>query len=415
MTLTFAALPASPLEAQAPASPDSILARLERAEEQIALLRQQLATAASSGVQSRSGARVEVWARALANGWRNSGTVNNLDVPVLAFPNAEERPATLGMVLRQTTVGLDFSGVSALGAEVVAAISGDLYGGVQSGSGNRRLFPEPRLRIARAVLRWPMAEIMVGQDVPLIAEEDPVSLASIGIPGFAQAGNLWFWLPQARVSIHTATPVRLGLHGAVMGSWSGDDPAGNGNVDAGERSGRPAFEGRVNARWGEGPTSAEVGVGAHVGWVRRSGDTSLTTSRAIAITARIPVGWFELRGEAYRGQVLRGLGGGGIGQNFGILTPAFASRPLQDRGAWAQVNLRPTAALLVGTGCGVDDPRDDEGPQRLRNQACEAHLHLRPAGPLVLGLEVRHLRTNYRIPRTIAMSTHLNLSAGVEF
>lgn len=407
---------ASLLPAQTPAAQDSILARLERAEEQIALLRQQLATQAASGVQSKSGARVEIWGRVLANGWRNTTAVNNLDVPTFAVPGTERFPATAGAVLRQTTLGFDVQGLEVLGGQLTAAISADLSGGVQAGSGNRRLFPEPRLRIARTSLRWTTVEIMVGQDVPLIAGEEPVSLASVGTPDFATAGNLWFWLPQFRVLLETPTRVRVGLQGAVIAPWSGEDPASSGSVDMGERAGRPSLQGRVRAAWGDGARPAEIGVGGHVGWLRRDGSMTRETSRAVAATARIPAGWLELRAEAYAGRLLRGLGGGGVGQNFGSPPVPMAAGPIiDDQGGWAQLNVQPRTAFLIGGGCGLDNPDDGDRPIRSSNRACEGHLHLRPAGPLVLGLEVRKLTTVYRAFRESANSTHVNFALGVEF
>jgi hypothetical protein len=120
---------------------------------------------------------------------------------------------------------------------------------------------------------------------------------------------------------------------------------------------------------------------------------------------------------------LRGLGGGGVGQNFGVLAPGapagFVGHTIRDRGGWGQINLRPSTMFLVGGGCGVDDPRDFSAPARSRNQACEGHVQLRPASMLVIGFEGRAIATEYLNPftnaRSTARSTHLNLALGVEF
>lgn len=429
LTVTACLTLASPLHGQTPVPPDSVLARLERAEEQIALLRQQLATQAQTQVQSKSRVQLEFWGRILANAWRNSDGANNLDVPTFAAstplfvcpggvlpppPPCSTRPAphaTAGASLRQTTLGIDAVGMRALGAELSAGISADFFGGVQGGSGNRRLFPEPRLRIARLAMKWNAAEIMIGQDVPLLTPEEPVSLSSLGIPTFTNAGNLWFWLPQLRVSFDTPTRLSVGVQAAVVAPWSGDDPAPTGNIDLAEASGRPFYQSRVRVRW----SNAEVGAGAHIGWFlgREASDLAQfikVRSHGFAATARVPVGWFELRGEAYTGRLLRGLGGAGIGQNF-----APSGQTLDQRGGWGQINLQPRPEFLIGGGCGVDHPkRRGSTPVRTRNQACEGHLQLRPAGPVVLGLEVRMLETEYTATRTVK-NTHLNLAFGVEF
>jgi hypothetical protein len=415
-TFVLSSTAASPLSAQDSTSADSVLARLERAEEQISLLRQQLETQAGSGVQTRSGARVELWGRVIANAWRNTGLVNNLDVPTVALVPVGRPLPTVGGVFRQSTIGLNLSNVQALGGQASASLSGDFYGGVQSGSGNRRLFPEPRLRIASAAVRWKLGEIMIGQEVPLIASEEPVSLASIGIPDFASAGNLWFWLPQLRFLIETSSRVRFGLQGAIIAPWSGEDPSTSGNVDIAESSDRPYLQSRLRATWGDPARPGELGVGAHVGWLRRSGTADIEQGSAVSLTGRIPVGWLELRGEIYRGSLLRGLGGGGISQNFGApATPGGLGAIILDTGGWAQLNITPSPAVLLGGGCGIDDPRDSDLPVRSHNRACEGHLHLRPSGPVVIGLEFRALRTEYLPSRAIARNNHFNLALGVEF
>jgi hypothetical protein len=64
-----------------------------------------------------------------------------------------------------------------------------------------------------------------------------------------------------------------------------------------------------------------------------------------------------------------------------------------------------------------DDPDDaDLNPatQRLRNLAVEGHASWRRA-PIVLGAEVRLLRTRYGAGLGTVEATHLNLAAGFEF
>jgi hypothetical protein len=120
----------------------------------------------------------------------------------------------------------------------------------------------------------------------------------------------------------------------------------------------------------------------------------------------------ELRGEAYVGRALAGLGGGGIGQNFGIDSTA-----VETAGGWAQLNVRPSAAWEIGAGAGLDDPDDSDlvvATQRFRNLAVEGHASWRRA-PVVVGAEVRLLRTRYGASVGTVEATHLNLAAGFEF
>jgi hypothetical protein len=208
--------------------------------------------------------------------------------------------------------------------------------------------------------------------------------------------------------------VRLGLEAAVLAPTSGDaQTAFFTQPDIAERSSRPYLQGRVRIRWGTGEGLGEVSVGGHYGWLA-VGPSRRVSSRAAAVGVWTPlVRGLELRGEAYVGQAVAGLGGGGIGQNFGLDSTTVATG-----GGWAQLNVRPASGWEVGAGLGIDDPDDaDLDPatptQRLRNLALEGHASWRLA-PVVLGAEVRLLRTRYTGIGTVK-ATHLNLAAGFEF
>ncbi len=425
------------------ASRDSIAARLRRAEAAIELLRQQLAVEASTVVRTRSRLQIELSARVLMNSFLTSNRVNNVDVPQFGLPRAAVPPTlpgstppgspgtrALGISVRQTRLGAAMSVDSVLGGVFEGDIDLDFFGGVSTGPGDRRLFPEPRLRTARARLRWDRGSVLIGSETPLISDLNPVSLASVGVPGFVTAGNLWNWLPQVRISrdlIVTASGVRVGLQGAVLAPFSNTLNSGETDaVDAGERSGRPYLQSRVNVRWGDGAaepgapsdvslggTGGELGVGMHRGWVRAAGD-STSVSSALSIDGRVMIApRVEIRGEAYRGQLVRGLGGGAIGQGFGrSLSGGTVGPPLRDVAGWVQLNVQAHATLISGAGCGRNSVNRDDRPIRLENTACAAHLLWRPAQPLVLGMEFRQVRTRYSDQTSRA--NHMNLSFGFE-
>jgi hypothetical protein len=115
-------------------------------------------------------------------------------------------------------------------------------------------------------------------------------------------------------------------------------------------------------------------------------------------------------GEAFAGKALAGLGGGGIGQNTGA-----AGVPVQTKGGWGQLNLRPTSEWIFGGGCGIDDPDDADvaAGGRLKNFVCEGHLEWRPRGPMVFGFEFRRFKTTYAVGDFNA--SHINLAAGYRF
>ena len=93
------------------------------------------------------------------------------------------------MEIRQSTLGLAVSTTHVLGANFVGDLDVDFGGGQQASVGGR-VFPLLRMRTARAFLLWHNAELMLGQDSPLIVGLNPVSLAAIGTR-VAGAGNLW--------------------------------------------------------------------------------------------------------------------------------------------------------------------------------------------------------------------------------
>jgi len=391
---------------------DSITARLDRAEEQIRLLQQELADEAQTRVTTRSRMSLEFTGRVLVTGFSNSRRVNNVDDPQFVRPDtASGLPqGGAGMAIRQTSLGLAVNAPQVFGGSFHGDLDVDFYGGQQPSTGGRT-FPLLRLRTARAMVKWTHGELMIGQDAPLIASGNPTSLAALGTPDFAGAGNLWLWLPQVRAGLETGGSVSIGIQGAVLAPTSGDPAnAFDTDDDVAEHSSRPYLQGRVHVRWGADEMAGDIGVGVHQGWLATKGD-SLLTSSAVAIDFKLPLtSWFELRGEGYRGQALKGLGGGGIGQGTGL-----NGVPVHDEGGWAQVNFKPSSRLLLGAGYGMDDPRDsDLGPgSRLKNVVREAHIHVRPGGPFVFGVEYRRLETTYSTG--MLANDHVNLSLGIEF
>jgi hypothetical protein len=353
----------------------------------------------------------------LVNAFYNDAKVNNSDVPQFALrPDPVTGPpaSAAGATVRQSRVTIVASVPGFAGGALSAELDVDFFGGQQPSTGGRT-FPLLRIRRAFAELTGRQWALFVGQESPPIAEVNPSSLASIGFPEFAGAGNLWLWIPQVRASadLRAMSGVRLGLEVAALAPTSGEaQSAFFTQPDIAERSSRPYLEGRVRARWGAGDQPAEVSLGGHYGWLATGPDRRAHT-KAVAASVWVPLlSQLELRGEAFTGEALAGLGGGGIGQNFGRDSVAVSTT-----GGWIQLNVRPSLAWEIGAGGGIDDPDDadlDLQSQRLRNMTFEAHLLWRQA-PVVLGGEVHRTRTRYGNPLTDLDFTHLNLAAGFEF
>ena len=317
-----------------------------------------------------------------------------------------------GGAIRQTRLGVFLSDPDVLGGSFTGEIDVDFFGGQPPVGG--RTFPLARLRRAVGTVSWRRAQLLIGQETPLVASREPRSLASVGFPDFAGSGNLWLWIPQARVSLETGVTLRLAVQGAVLAPTGGtaQGPFLT-KPDSAERTGRPYLQGRIRLGWGPADDPSEIAVGGHQGWLRGLDsltNDSLLTSQAVTVDARIKLGAFELIGEAFVGKALAGLGGGGIGQNFGN-----NGEQVRTRGGWGQVNLTLRRGWLAGGGCGIDDPDDADVPATgmLRNLVCEGHLQWRPPGPMVFGFEYRRLRTTYQSGDFAA--SHLNAAAGFRF
>jgi hypothetical protein len=408
-----------PLRAQNPrdsvqARVDSLADRLDQAEQSIESLRRQLQEQHQASVGSRLRNHVEISGLVLFNGWYTNARTNNADVPqFVANPqDSSGLPnANLAGGIRQSRLGLAMNGMNALGAQLSGELQMDFSGGQQPSSGGRT-FPLPRIRTAFVRLDWRHIGVLVGQETQIISPLNPVSFAAVGTPEFTAAGNLWFWVPQVRLSYETGIAPRFGVQVAALSPMLGSPQGAFGTAaDSAEKSRRPFVQGRLYIGWGDGETESQIGVGIHRGWIATTGDT-LLTSEAYTGDVRLAIGEKVLiLGEGFlNGQATAGLGGGGIGQEFGL-----GGRPVKSHGGWAQLNLRPTALWELGGGAGLDDP--DEAlltpAQRGRNIIYEGHVHLRPGGGLLLGAAFRHIETSYATGTLTA--NHINGFVGLAF
>jgi hypothetical protein len=404
----------------AQAAQDSVLQRLEKAEEAIERLQHELAEQAQSKVQSRLQNPVEISGLILINGFYDGAKFNNADVPqwVAASQDSGGAPnSRLGGMLRQTRLGITVRPGKVLGADLSGDLQLDFYGGEPEEAYDRLLTP-PRIRTANVSLAWPHLSLLVGQEKPIVSPQLPVSFAASGYPEFAGAGNLWAWIPQVRLTYETGSGVRFGLQGAALDQIQAMDAnlTASPQLDIGERSGRPGIEGRVYVAWGSDENRSVVGVGAHQGWLATTG-TATVLSQALTADFHLVAGMVSLTGEAFTGQALGELGDGGIGQDIGP-----QGQVIRTKGGWVQLDLRPSFAWELGAGYGRDDPRNaDLGTAagvlppdaRLRNVVYEGHLHWRPGGGLLLGGEFRRFQTTFA-PGTLS-ANHVNLFAGVFF
>jgi hypothetical protein len=367
--------------------------------------------------QEHAAPEVSISATVLMNGFYTSAKTNNVDLPQYAVPRdtTDSFPsAGAGATLRQTRVQARAFAAGVAGGDFTAEVDVDFWGGQQPSNGGRT-FPLLRIRRAWARMDWDRFQVLAGQEAPPIVELNPSSLGSLGLSSLSSSGNLWLWIPQIRLSadLTGGKGPRLALEGAVLAptGYVPQTPFVT-QPDRAEQSRRPYLQSRLRLHWGRGDHRGEFSVGGHLGWLSTTGD-SLLHSRAAAVMLQLPLGRrVELRGEAFTGQAIAGLGGGGVGQNLGL-----GGRPLRTRGGWAQLLVRPPGGWELGASYGQDDPKDgdlDQTVQRLKNQTMVGHLHWRPA-PLVLGIEFRHIITQYGPGIGQRTANHVNLALGAQF
>ncbi len=418
LALLLCAAATVPLRAQS--QQDSLEERLEKAEEAIQRLQHELEAQAQSSVQSKLQNRVEISGLILVNGFYDGARFNNADVPewVAAAQDTTGLPnSSIGGVLRQTRLGITVRPGKVLGGDLSGDLQLDFFGSEDGVDANTRLISPPRIRTANVRVDWPHFGVLVGQEKALVAQQSPVSFAAIGYPEFAGAGNLWNWIPQARFTAEAGRALRVGLQAAALDPLWEPSAAYSAAPDLGERSGRPAVEGRIYLDWGNDEGESTIGFGVHRGWIATTGAGTITSEALTAdfriVFARI----VSVAGSAFTGQVLNGLGDGGVAQDLGPL-----GQPVRTRGGWAQLDVRPTFAWEFGGGYGRDDPTDSDLEQaggtlpataRLSNVVYEGHVHWRPGGGLLIGTEFRRFETGFAAG--VLKANHVNGFVGLFF
>lgn len=383
-------------------------------------------------VESASKYRLRLSGIVLLNLFGNSGTVDNIDMPTLAY----DRPpgssgANFGATLRQSQIGFEVFGPTLGGARTKADLQLDFAGGFPrtlNGVNSGLL----RLRTGTMRLDWSKTSVVAGQDGLFFSPLSPTSFASLAEPAFSYAGNLWSWVPQLRIErrISVGENSNLVLQGGVLDPLSGEPPSSGfyRQPVAGELSRAPAFGTRV--AW----VTNAFGQPMHVGLSGYYSRQDYGFDRAVDGWAgmtdfEVPLGHlFALSGELYRGSGLGGLGGG-IGRSalFSGVPGSSQSivRDLNAAGGWAQLKYRPTATLEFNGAFGEDNPFSADlhafpspqsygDPSLTKNQGSFINVIYRPRSDLLFSAEYHHVKT-YTLLNGSYRADHINLMMGVLF
>jgi hypothetical protein len=383
-------------------------------------------------VESASKYRVRLSGIVLLNLFSNVGTVNNIDDPSVVWDRPPGASAgSFGATLRQSQVGLEVFGPQVAGARTKADLQLDLGGGFPNAPDGVN-FGLLRLRTGTMRLDWARTSVVAGQDSLFFAPASPTSFASLVVPAFSYAGNLWSWVPQVRVEhrFSLGEQSNLLVQGGILDPQSGEPPVFNSyrQPQAGERSRQPGYGTRVAWSRNVFGQPLRIGVGGYYsrqdyGFNRTVDAWASTTDWDLPLRRQL-----SLSGVFYRGKGIGGLGGG-IGRSVlfsgdpGSLYTAV--RGLNSAGGWAQLKFRPANKLEFNGAFGVDapylpdlrafaNPQTYGDPTLTKNQGSLVNAIYRPRSDLLFSAEYRHLKT-FTIDNGVYNADHINLMMGVLF
>jgi hypothetical protein len=421
-----AATTASPAPKDQPPAQSASATALDEIRERQAIAESQIATHEQTKVETESKYPLKVTGLLLFNAFVNTRQVDIPEDPTYALPGS----GSTGFSLRQTVLGLDARGPHLLGADSDADVRVDFF--ATGASSNYAANGLLRLRTAHAGLNWGHTRAFVALDRSLISPYSPSSLVAVGEPALAWSGNLWAWVPQLGVS-H-----QLPLHRSVLKMAAGlvdvpNPPQLGSNTTAvpsvwqAERSRWPGLNARIAWAKGDDGHGPELGIGGYFSPHMTANNVRFNAWAGTA-DLRLPLGSrFEFLANAYRGQALGGLGGGGYTDYvFEYKSTSRTLYPLDDIGGWTQLKFKPHQRLEFNAAYGIDNPFANDirlsyttSPAQTysglaRNRTAAGNVIYSPSSYLLFSLEYRRLWTNYA-NGTMNTSDVIGLGAGYRF
>jgi regulator of replication initiation timing len=337
----------------------------------------------------------------------NSGTTDNIDLPIVALPPQPNEPqGSFSATARQTILGLDATGPHFGSASSSAALSVDFFGGIPY-SETATAAGLLRLRTAHATLAWPNRALTVAFDRPILTPREPTSWITVGEPALAWSGNLWNWAPQLEFSQYLSR------------GWTGKlaliDPPAPGNFsstgermpDPAEKSRQPGYEAHLgNAIEMGGSRMIEWGAGGYYSRQAYANDQHLDAWTGSADWSMALASPLEISGMFYRGRGIGGLGGGAF-KDYVPFDNYTEFRGLDAEGGWGQVKWRFSPIVEANVAAGEDNAfanelRDSDYAyatgldiyQNLaRNLTAYGNVVYRPHTYLLFSAEYRQIRS----------------------
>jgi uncharacterized protein (UPF0335 family) len=359
--------------------------------EQTEIQEQQIQDLAQTKVEASQRYPIRITGMALFNAYLNSLLNGGAQYSTIASltPGSDRGGGTM----RQSVIGLEYRGPTTLWG---GKVHGSLYMDFFAGTG-QSLDQLVHIRTGSIEVDWKSRSAMVGLEKPIFSPREPNSLAQVGISPLTGTGNLWLWVPQAkveqRIKLGPRTQVRAQV--GIMETRESLALQTTSYVPT-VASGRPGLEGRFEfAHGAEGGRRIEIAPGFHVSSTHVA-DTSVPSSLFSVDWFMNPVSRLELTGEYWTGQNVMNLGTGAIRQGFVVLGDGFAA-PVHSTGGWAQLTWLATRRLSFNFFSGQQDDRNrDLFAGRIgKNQKYGANFFYRLAPNVLASLEASQLRTTY--------------------
>jgi hypothetical protein len=339
---------------------------------------------------------IRITGMALFNASVNGRFNGNMENPLVASSTPGEM--TGDGTLRQTTLGLLFNGPQTFwNGKISGSIYMDFFGGSTA-----TLDHLVRLRTAAINIDWKNTSVMFGQDKPLISPRDPNSLAQVGYSPLTAEGNLWLWLPQARVEQRFSLGENSGLRAqaSVIDPSSLDYPSDTNNLTVysgtsiPQEYSRPGAEARLELwhRWSD-TGRLEMAGGYHFNQ-NRVGETLVPSEIYSFDWFLRPISRLEFSGMIFHGQNVATLGS--LPQGF-LATSYGEVNAVHSTGGWAQIRVPITTRLAWDVYGGQQDDRNSDLSFGYigKNQGYFSNLMYRIAPNVIVSLEGGQVRTTY--------------------
>lgn len=379
--------------------------------EQLAAEQARTAEQQQTKVEASQKFPIRVTGMALFNAYRDSANSGGAAFPTMAAAGG----AGGGATFRQTIIGLDYFGPTTFGeGKISGSVRMDFYGG--SGDSFDQLF---RLRTADIGIDWADRSFRFALDKPLLAMRDPESLAQVGLPALTGAGNLWFWLPQARFEQILHFSKTSGIRADIAAVGTHEPSALSYYAPAGAPqtystipdSTRPGVEGRIEFFSGGDDSRIEIAPAVHHSVSHDAGASLPTDIYSLDWLAR-PVSAFEFTGAAFSGTNTAALGG----LQQGVVVYLHGARAVRSAGGWGQLKWRASQRLWFNLFTGEEQPHSPGLPRDAirRNLAYGANVFYRLAPNVLASFEAYQYRTSY-VPAPTLLTNHYDLALAYRF